>query len=105
RRYRLSKFQTAGVQAQTRFAPERARLPSHAAREYASQDSQNLAGPGLPPPRDPKISGKNSALPSNRKIPGGCEKSGLMLMSAAMDLHVTQIVDGTKGVHAMLPKA
>ena len=29
----------------------------------------------------------------------------LMLMSAAMDLHVTQIVDGTKGVHAMLPKS
>ena len=29
----------------------------------------------------------------------------LMLLSAAMDLHVTQIVDGTKGVHAMLPKA
>jgi acetamidase/formamidase len=22
-----------------------------------------------------------------------------------MDLHVTEIVDGTKGVHAMLPKA
>jgi acetamidase/formamidase len=29
----------------------------------------------------------------------------LMLLSAALDLHVTQIVDGTKGVHAMLPKA
>src|SRR5580765_6739330 len=29
----------------------------------------------------------------------------LMLLSAAMDLHVTQIVDVTKGVHAMLPKA
>lgn len=29
----------------------------------------------------------------------------LMLLSAAMDLQVTQIVDGTKGVHAMLPKA
>jgi len=29
----------------------------------------------------------------------------LMVLSAAMDLHVTQIVDGTKGVHAMLPKA
>jgi acetamidase/formamidase len=28
-----------------------------------------------------------------------------MLLSAAMDLHVTQVVDGTKGVHAMLPKA
>lgn len=29
----------------------------------------------------------------------------LMLMSAAMDLHVTQIVDGTKGIHAMVPKS
>jgi acetamidase/formamidase len=28
-----------------------------------------------------------------------------MLLSAAMDLHVTEIVDITKGVHAMLPKA
>src|SRR6195256_3112299 len=28
-----------------------------------------------------------------------------MLLSAAMDLQVTQIVDGTKGVHAMVPKA
>jgi acetamidase/formamidase len=28
-----------------------------------------------------------------------------MLMSAAMDLHVTEVVDGVKGIHAMLPKA
>jgi acetamidase/formamidase len=28
-----------------------------------------------------------------------------MLLSAAMDLQVTQIVDGTKGIHAMVPKA
>jgi len=28
-----------------------------------------------------------------------------LLASAAMDLHVTQVVDGTKGVHAMLPKS
>jgi acetamidase/formamidase len=28
-----------------------------------------------------------------------------MLMSAAMDLNVTQVVDGTKGIHAMIPKA
>jgi acetamidase/formamidase len=28
-----------------------------------------------------------------------------MLLSAAMDLHVTQIVDVTKGVHALLPKS
>jgi acetamidase/formamidase len=28
-----------------------------------------------------------------------------LLTSAAVDLHVTQVVDGTKGVHAMLPKS
>jgi acetamidase/formamidase len=28
-----------------------------------------------------------------------------MLMSATMDLHVTEVVDIVKGVHAMLPKA
>src|SRR4051794_23399542 len=28
-----------------------------------------------------------------------------MLLSAAMDLHVTQVVDGTKGVHATLAKS
>jgi acetamidase/formamidase len=27
-----------------------------------------------------------------------------MLTSVAADLHVTQIVDGTKGIHAVLPK-
>jgi acetamidase/formamidase len=28
-----------------------------------------------------------------------------LLLSAAMDLVVTQAVDGTKGIHALLPKA
>ena len=28
-----------------------------------------------------------------------------MLTSAAVDLHVTQVVDGVKGVHATLPKS
>ena len=37
-----------------------------------------------------------------KKIP---RDDALMLMSAAVDLQITQIVDGTKGVHAMLPKA
>ena len=27
-----------------------------------------------------------------------------MVTSAAVDLHITQVVDGVKGVHAMLPK-
>jgi acetamidase/formamidase len=28
-----------------------------------------------------------------------------MLCSLAVDLHVTQLVDDTKGIHAMLPKS
>jgi acetamidase/formamidase len=28
-----------------------------------------------------------------------------MLSSAAMDLTVTQVVDGTKGIHALIPKS
>ena len=28
-----------------------------------------------------------------------------LIASAAMDLNVTQVVDGTKGIHAMLPKS
>jgi acetamidase/formamidase len=36
---------------------------------------------------------------------GVSREDALMLLSAAMDLHVTEIVDITKGVHAMLPKA
>jgi acetamidase/formamidase len=28
-----------------------------------------------------------------------------MLYSLGVDLHVTQVVDETKGIHAMLPKA
>jgi acetamidase/formamidase len=27
-----------------------------------------------------------------------------MLASAAVDLHITQVANGVKGVHAMLPK-
>ena len=30
-------------------------------------------------------------------------KEALMLASLTVDLHVTQIVNGTKGVHAILP--
>jgi acetamidase/formamidase len=31
--------------------------------------------------------------------------SAYILMSDAVDMHITQLVDGKKGVHAMLPKA
>jgi acetamidase/formamidase len=35
---------------------------------------------------------------------GLSREDAYMLTSAAVDLHVTQVVDGVKGVHAMLPK-
>lgn len=36
---------------------------------------------------------------------GLSREDAYMLISAAVDLHVTQVVDGVRGVHAMLPKA
>lgn len=36
---------------------------------------------------------------------GMARDEAYMLTSAAVDLHVTQVVDGVKGVHAVLPKA
>ena len=36
---------------------------------------------------------------------GSSRDDAYMLTSAAVDLHVTQVVDGVKGVHATLPKA
>jgi acetamidase/formamidase len=36
---------------------------------------------------------------------GLSREDAYMLASASMDLIVTQVVDGTKGVHAMMPKA
>jgi acetamidase/formamidase len=36
---------------------------------------------------------------------GLTRENAYMLASAAMDLIVTQVVDGTKGIHAMMPKA
>ena len=39
------------------------------------------------------------------QLKGLSRDDAYLLASAAMDLRVTQVVDGTKGVHAMLPKA
>jgi acetamidase/formamidase len=36
---------------------------------------------------------------------GLSRENAYMLASAAMDLVVTQVVDGTKGIHALMPKA
>ena len=37
-------------------------------------------------------------------VRGLSRDAAYMLTSAVVDLHVTQVVDGVKGVHAMLPK-
>jgi acetamidase/formamidase len=39
------------------------------------------------------------------EIRGLSREDAYLLSSAAMDLIVTQVVDGTKGVHAMMPKS
>ena len=36
---------------------------------------------------------------------GLSREDAYLLASSAMDLMVTQVVDGTKGIHAMMPKA
>jgi len=36
---------------------------------------------------------------------GLAREDAYLLLSAAMDLVVTQAVDGTKGIHALLPKS
>jgi acetamidase/formamidase len=36
---------------------------------------------------------------------GLSSQDAYMLSSLGVDLHVTQLVDGNKGIHAMLPKS
>jgi acetamidase/formamidase len=38
-------------------------------------------------------------------VKGLTPQDAYSLCSMAVDLHVTQVVDGVKGVHAMVPKA
>ena len=47
-------------------------------------------------PRDARLHRRHQGIVARRCLDG---------VSAAMDLQVTEIVDGTKGVHAMLPKS
>jgi acetamidase/formamidase len=39
------------------------------------------------------------------ELKGLTREDAYMLASLAMDLIVTQVVDGTKGIHALMPKA
>jgi len=46
---------------------------------------------------------RDDRLPRDGK--GLDRDNAYMLCNLAADLHVTQLVDGTKGVHAMMPKS
>jgi acetamidase/formamidase len=35
----------------------------------------------------------------------GAREEAYMIASVAVDYHVTQVVDGTKGIHGTIPKA
>ena len=39
------------------------------------------------------------------KFPRLTREEAYMIASVAVDYHVTQVVDGTKGVHGMIPKS
>ena len=39
------------------------------------------------------------------RFPHLTRQEAYMIASVAVDYHVTQVVDGTKGVHGMIPKA
>lgn len=78
---------------------------------------QNLKWPRAETPTHYMTMGLNPDLDEAAKMATSqmldflVEKKGMkredayMLSSAAMDLQVTQVVDGTKGIHAMMPKA
>jgi acetamidase/formamidase len=39
------------------------------------------------------------------RFPKLSRQEAYMIASIAVDYHVTQVVDGTKGIHGMIPKA
>ena len=40
-----------------------------------------------------------------KRFPHLTREEAYMIASVAVDYHVTQVVDGTKGIHGMIPKA
>ena len=40
-----------------------------------------------------------------QRFPKLSREEAYMIASVAVDYHVTQVVDGTKGIHGMIPKA
>jgi acetamidase/formamidase len=40
-----------------------------------------------------------------KRFPHLTREEAYMIASVAVDYHVTQVVDGTKGIHGMIPKS
>jgi acetamidase/formamidase len=52
-----------------------------------------------------KMAVRETILFLTQRFPKLSREEAYMIASVAIDYHVTQVVDGTKGVHAMIPKA
>jgi acetamidase/formamidase len=52
-----------------------------------------------------KIAVRETIALITERFPKLSRQEAYMIASIAVDYHVTQVVDGTKGIHGMIPKA
>jgi acetamidase/formamidase len=52
-----------------------------------------------------KIAVRETVAFLTERFPKLSRQEAYMIASIAVDYHVTQVVDGTKGIHGMIPKA
>jgi acetamidase/formamidase len=52
-----------------------------------------------------KMAVRETILFITQRFPQLSREEAYMIASVAVDYHVTQVVDGTKGIHGMIPKA
>jgi acetamidase/formamidase len=52
-----------------------------------------------------KIAVRETVAFLTERFPRLSRQEAYMIASIAVDYHVTQVVDGTKGIHGMIPKA
>jgi acetamidase/formamidase len=53
----------------------------------------------------PRLSVRETIALITERFPKLSRQEAYMIASIAVDYHVTQVVDGTKGIHGMIPKA
>ena len=52
-----------------------------------------------------KIAVRETILFLTQRFPRLSREEAYMIASVGVDYHVTQVVDGTKGIHGMIPKS